>query len=63
MTLRVVIADRSAFVRVAVRGALEAEGIGVVAEADEAAGALRAILANRPDAALVDAEIDDVRLC
>ena len=60
MTLRVVVADRSAFVRVAVRGALEAEGIAVVAEADEAAGALRAIRANRPDAALVDAEMDDV---
>ena len=60
MTLRVVIADRSAFVRVAVRSALEAEGIAVVAEADEAVGALRAILANRPDAVLVDAELDDV---
>ena len=38
LTLRVVIADRSPFVRVAVRSALEAEGIEVVAEADEAAG-------------------------
>ena len=53
-------ADRSAFVRVAVRGALEAGGIDVVAESDEAVGALRAILATRPDAVLVDAELDDV---
>jgi DNA-binding NarL/FixJ family response regulator len=59
VTLRVVVADRSAFVRVAVRGALEAEGIEVVAEADEAADALHAILAHRPDAVLFDAEFDD----
>lgn len=59
MTLRVVIADRSAFVRVAVRSALEAEGIAVVAEAGQAAEARRAILAHRPDAVLLDAELDD----
>lgn len=53
------VADRSAFVRLAVRGALEAEGIEVVAEADEAAVALRAILAHRPDAVLFDAELDE----
>jgi DNA-binding NarL/FixJ family response regulator len=59
LTIRVVIADRSPFVRVAVRSALEAEGLAVVAEADEAAAARRAILAHRPDVALFDAELDD----
>lgn len=54
-----VVADRSAFVRVAVRGALEAGGIEVVAEADEPADALRAILTHRPDAVLFDAELDE----
>jgi DNA-binding NarL/FixJ family response regulator len=59
VTLRVVIADRSAFVRVAVRGALVVDGIHVVAEADEAADALRAIMTHRPDAVLLDAELED----
>ena len=54
------IADRSAFVRVAVRSALVAEGIAVVAEAEDATGAQRAILTHRPDAALLDAELEDV---
>ena len=54
------VADRSPFVRMAVRSALEAEGIEVVAEADEAVGARRAILAYRPDVVLLDAELDDV---
>jgi DNA-binding NarL/FixJ family response regulator len=59
LTLRVVVADRSAFVRVAVRSALAAEGIDVVAEADEADEALSAIVKHRPDAVLFDAEIED----
>jgi DNA-binding NarL/FixJ family response regulator len=58
VTLRIVIADRSALVRVAARSALCAHGIDVVAEADEAAGALRAIMAHRPHAVLLDAELD-----
>ena len=60
MTLRVVIADRSPYVRVAVRSALEAEGIEVVAESDESAGAGREIREHRPDAVLMDAELDDL---
>ena len=59
MTPRVVIADRSAFVRLAVRSALAAEAIAVVAEAEDAAGALRAVVAHRPDAVLFDAELDE----
>ena len=54
-----VIADRSAFVRLAVRSALAAEAIAVVAEAEDAAGALRAVVAHRPDAVLFDAELDE----
>ena len=53
------IADRSAFVRMAVRSALEAQGIVVVAEAEDGAGARRAITAHLPDAALVDLELDE----
>jgi DNA-binding NarL/FixJ family response regulator len=60
LTPRVVIVDRSAFVRMAVRSALVAEGIAVVAEADESDAARRAILAHRPDAVLLDAELDEV---
>jgi DNA-binding NarL/FixJ family response regulator len=59
LTLRVVIADRSPLVRVAARSALTAGGIEVAAEADDAAGARRAIVAHRPDAALLDAELDE----
>jgi DNA-binding NarL/FixJ family response regulator len=55
-----VIADRSAFVRMAVRSALLADGIAVVAEAEEAVAARDAILAHRPDAVLLDAELEDV---
>ena len=54
-----VVADRSAFVRLAVRSALAAEGIAVVAEAEDAAGVLRAVIAHRPDAVLFDAELDE----
>ena len=54
------IADRSAFVRMAVRSALLADGIAVVAETDEAVAARGAILAHRPDAVLLDAELEDV---
>ena len=59
MTLRVVIAAGSAFVRLAMRSALVLEGIAVVAEAQEASEAQRAILAHRPDALLFDAELDE----
>lgn len=59
MTPRVVIADRSAFVRLAVRNALVAAGIAVVAETDDAQEALRALVTVRPDAVLLDAEIDE----
>jgi DNA-binding NarL/FixJ family response regulator len=59
VTARVVIADRCGFVRLAVRNALVAAGIDVAAEADDAARALRAILAVRPDAVLLDAELDE----
>jgi DNA-binding NarL/FixJ family response regulator len=60
LTHSVVIADRSPFVRMAVRSALTADGIAVVAEAEDTDGARRAILAHRPDAVLLDAELDDV---
>jgi DNA-binding NarL/FixJ family response regulator len=60
LTLGVVIADRSPFVRMAARTALTAEGIAVVAEADDAIDARSAILTHRPDAVLLDAELDDV---
>jgi DNA-binding NarL/FixJ family response regulator len=53
-----VIVDRSPFVRMAVRSALISEGIAVVAEADDAAGGLHAIVTHRPDAVLLDAELD-----
>ena len=59
MTPRVVIADRSGFVRLAVRNALVAAGIDVAAEADDAERALSAILALRPDAVLLEAELDE----
>ena len=59
MTPRVVIAERSGFVRLALRGALVAAGIAVVAEADEAEQALSAILTVRPNAVLLDAELDE----
>lgn len=59
MTTRVVIADRSAFVRMAVRSALVPAGIAVVAEAGDAATARSEILAHRPDAVLFDAELDE----
>jgi DNA-binding NarL/FixJ family response regulator len=57
VTLRVVIADRSGLVRMAARSALVADGIDVVAEADDTAAALDAIMAHRPDAVLVDVEL------
>jgi two-component system, NarL family, response regulator DesR len=59
VTPSVVIADRSGFVRLAVRNALVAAGIAVVAEADDAERALSAIVAVRPDAVLLDAELDE----
>jgi DNA-binding NarL/FixJ family response regulator len=59
VTPRVVIADSSWFVRLAVRNALVAAGIAVAAEADEAERALNAIVAVQPDAVLLDAELDE----
>jgi two-component system response regulator DesR len=59
VTPRVVIADGSAFVRLAVRNALVAAGIAVVAETDDPEQALRAIVTLRPDAVLLDAELDE----
>jgi DNA-binding NarL/FixJ family response regulator len=59
VTPRVVIADRSAFVRLAVRNPLVAAGIAVVAETDDAEQALRAIVTLRPDVVLLDAELDE----
>jgi DNA-binding NarL/FixJ family response regulator len=59
VTPRVVIADSSWFVRLAVRNALVAAGIAVAAEADEAERALSAIVAVQPDAVLLDAELDE----
>ena len=59
MTARVVVADGSAFVRMAVQSALAPAGIAVVAEAEDAAGALRETLTHRPDAVLLDVELDE----
>lgn len=59
MTHRVVIADRSAFVRLAVRSALVAAGIAVVGEMGDPEEALHTILTLRPDAVLLDAELDE----
>jgi DNA-binding NarL/FixJ family response regulator len=56
---RVVVADRSPFVRMAVRSALTAAGIDVCAEAADAGTARRAIIELRPDVALLDAELDE----
>jgi DNA-binding NarL/FixJ family response regulator len=58
LTVGVVIADRSAFVRLAARSALTLEGIAVLAEAEDAATAHAAALAHRPDVMLFDAELD-----
>jgi DNA-binding NarL/FixJ family response regulator len=59
LTARVVVADGSAFVRMAVRSALAPAGIAVVAEAEDAAGALKETLTHRPDAVLLDVELDE----
>jgi DNA-binding NarL/FixJ family response regulator len=59
VTIGVVIADRSAFVRLAARNALVAQGIAVLAEADDAPGAWTAIITHRPDVVLFDAELDE----
>jgi len=59
MSLRVVVADRSAFVRVAVCSELLDAGIDVVAEAGDRATALAGIRTARPDAVLLDAELDE----
>jgi DNA-binding NarL/FixJ family response regulator len=59
LTVGVVIADRSAFVRLAVRNALVPEGIAVLAEAEDTNGAWRAIVTHRPDVVLLDTELDE----
>ena len=58
MRPRVVVADRSPLVRLAIRGALLQDGIDVVAETDNAAAAVAAATAHQPDAVLFDAELD-----
>ena len=52
--LRVVIADDHAPTRSGVRGALEADGFDVVAEAGDARKAVDAVLEHEPDVALLD---------
>jgi DNA-binding NarL/FixJ family response regulator len=54
----VVVADASPFVRLGVSSALRDAGLDVVAEAATAEAAQAAILVHRPDAALLDVELD-----
>jgi DNA-binding NarL/FixJ family response regulator len=58
MTPRVIVADRSPLVRLAVRVALSRSGIEVVAEAGDAPAVLKAVSVHSPDAMLFDAELD-----
>jgi DNA-binding NarL/FixJ family response regulator len=55
--IRVLVADDEPPVRAGVRLALERVGVAVCGEADDAGGALRAALRERPDACLVDEDI------
>jgi DNA-binding NarL/FixJ family response regulator len=52
-----VLADPRPVARLAMRRALAHEGVGVVAETDDAAAAVRAVQARRPDLCLVDARL------
>jgi DNA-binding NarL/FixJ family response regulator len=56
--LRILIVDDSPDVLAAARDLLERQGITVVGVAVDIAGALRCAAAERPDAALVDIELD-----
>lgn len=53
-SLTVVVADDQSVARAAVRSALEADGIEVVADAADAAGAVDAVARTRPDVCLLD---------
>jgi DNA-binding NarL/FixJ family response regulator len=54
MTLRVVLVDDSLIVRAGLARLLEAEGLHVVAEAQDAGGAQRAVALEKPDVAIID---------
>jgi DNA-binding NarL/FixJ family response regulator len=56
--LTVVVADDQVVTRICVRGALEAGGLRVVAEASTAAEAVSAALAQRPDVCLLAVDIE-----
>jgi DNA-binding NarL/FixJ family response regulator len=58
VTLRLLIVDDSRDVLAAVRDLLERQGITVVGVAVDIAGALRCAATERPDAALVDIELE-----
>ncbi|MCK6408750.1 response regulator [Thauera sp.] len=56
--LRVVLVEDSAMLRGMLREMLaELDGVGVVAEAEDEAGALAALEAQRPDLAIIDLEL------
>ena len=56
--LTVVVADDQVMTRIGVRGALEAGGLRVVAEASTASEAFDAAMASRPDVCLLAVDID-----
>lgn len=56
--LTVVVADDQVMTRIGVRGALEAGGLRVVAEASTASEAFDAAVAHRPDVCLIAVDID-----
>ena len=55
--LTVVVADDQVMTRIGVRGALEAGGLRVVAEASTASEAFDAAVAHRPDVCLIAVDI------
>jgi DNA-binding NarL/FixJ family response regulator len=55
--VRVLVADGQAPMRVGLRGVLEAGGLEVCAEAQDAEGAVEASRRERPDVCLIDAEL------
>ena len=60
MATRILIVDDSAGFRAVVREMLEAEGLVVVAEAEDGAGGLVAAAAHAPDAVLLDVRLPDM---
>jgi len=58
VTPTVVVVDATPFIRLAVRAALASDGMDVVAGAGSAADALEIVLTARPDALLIDADLD-----